>query len=126
MFCHGWTSFSEKYHVATRKGFTCSLCIVFENKLRKSCFIKSERYSCKIIEKESNHFINHLEEEAEKLESVSDEVIQVDLFLDLTKQLQLTGKKYLLPREIDEQCDAIINSSYELLYEKDKKFQAFA
>ena len=87
---------------------------------------KAKDTLAKLSKEESNHFINHLEEEAEKLESVSDEVIQVDLFLDLTKQLQLTGKKYLLPREIDEQCDAIINSSYELLYEKDKKFQAFA
>ena len=72
-----------------------------------------------------DHFTKHLEEEVKKIENVKDEILQVDLFLEMTKQLKLRGTKYTLPEELEDQCTNIINGVYALFQEQDKQFKAF-
>ena len=80
-----------------------------------------------VLSKEkSDYFSQHLEQEVKKLETVSDEVLQVDLFLEMTKLLKLKGTNYTQRREIQEQCSVIVNMVHFHLQKQDKRFRAFS
>ena len=80
-----------------------------------------------LLSKENNdHFTHHLEKEVEKLGNVSDEILQVDLFLEMTKLLKLRGTNYTFPREIDEQCSVMVNMVHDQLQKQDKHFRIFS
>lgn len=78
-----------------------------------------------ISRNDTDHFTKHLEEEVLKLEHESDEKIQVDLFLELTRALNLRGTNYSLVREVEEQCEQIVETVYEQFKAQDKKFRKF-
>lgn len=74
---------------------------------------------------EQDHFMKHLEEEVKNLEQIEDEVLQVNLFLEITKLLKIRGTKYLLEQEIEEQCAIIVHEVYEQYKRQDKQFRLF-
>jgi hypothetical protein len=74
---------------------------------------------------EGDHFTKHLEAEVEKLDNFDDEVLQVNLFLELTRLLKLRGTKYSLQKEIEDQCTHIINDVYLEYKKQDKHFRLF-
>jgi hypothetical protein len=86
---------------------------------------KTKDVLSKLSREESDNFTNHLEQEVKKLRSVKDEVLQVDLFLEMTKLLTLRGTKYILEKEIEDQCRLIISDVYQQLLKQDKKFKLF-
>lgn len=73
----------------------------------------------------SNHFMQHLVEEVNKLKHIEDDVLQVNLFLELTKLLDLRGTTYTQRKEIEEQCERIVNGVYEQFRKHDKEFRSF-
>lgn len=75
---------------------------------------------------ERDHFTDHLAEEVRKLENQDDAVLQVDLFLELTKLLKLKGTKYTLTKEIEEQCSNIVHGVYAQFQKQDKQFRNFS
>ena len=76
-------------------------------------------------DEEKDHFTLHLTNEVSKLEAIDDEVLKVDLFLEITKLLKLRGTKYAVRKEIEDQCQLIIQDVYEQLLKQDKQFRAF-
>lgn len=74
---------------------------------------------------EHNYFMKHLEEQVKNLEHIEDHVLQVNLFLEITKCLQLRGTNYLLAKEIEGQCAVIVNEVYEQYKNQDKQFYSF-
>lgn len=74
---------------------------------------------------EQDHFTRHLEAEVLRLKGEEDTVLQVNLFLELTKLLKLRGTKYTLIQEIEDQCAAIVNDTYQLYQKQDKTFRAY-
>jgi hypothetical protein len=74
---------------------------------------------------ESNHFSKHLEEEAKKLLSKTDEEIRLSLFLELTKIAQLKGGRYDLKKEIEDKCQEIVDWAFNEFQKKNKEFQQY-
>jgi len=74
---------------------------------------------------EQDHFTKHLVEEVNKIENKEDQVLQVDLFLELTKLLKLRGIKYISQKEIEDQCTNIVNDLYRQYQKQDKHFRSF-
>jgi len=75
---------------------------------------------------EQNHFTKHLEEEVNRLKNIDDSILQLDLFLELTKLLNLQGTKYTLQKEIEDQCTTIVNEVYKQYQKQDKHFRLFS
>ncbi|MFJ8416991.1 hypothetical protein [Bacillus paramycoides] len=73
----------------------------------------------------NDHFIKYLEEAVKELGEIDDRVIQVNLFLEFAKLLQLGGTKYTVQQEIEEQCTNIVKAVYAKLAKQDKKFCTF-
>ncbi|MBM7660385.1 hypothetical protein JOC85_001152 [Bacillus mesophilus] len=78
-----------------------------------------------LSKEKSDHFTLHLEQEVKKLQHKRDEVLQVDLFLEITKLLKLKGTKYSLVKEIEDQSAMIVNEVYGQLQKQDKHFRSF-
>ena len=74
---------------------------------------------------DGDHFTKHLEAEVRKLEHTDDQVIQVDLFLEITRLLKLRGMKYTLEQEIFDQFTNIVRDVYQQYKKQDKPFRAF-
>lgn len=87
---------------------------------------KTKDLIAKASKEESDNFTAHLEEKVRKLNHIEDCVLQVDLFLELTKILKLRGANYTLAKEIEEQCTLIIALAHEQLLKQDKQFKRFA
>ena len=75
---------------------------------------------------DEDHFTKHLEAEVNKLQHIDDRVIQVDLFLEITKLLKLRGMRYTLEKEIVDQCTIIVRNVYQQYQKQDKQFRAFS
>lgn len=74
---------------------------------------------------EQDHFTLHLTSEVGKLATIDDDELRVNLFLELTKLLKLRGTKYAVHKEIEDQCQIIVQDVYDLLVKQDKQFRAF-
>ena len=77
-----------------------------------------------ITKGDSDHFMKHLESEVQKLDSKSDEELQVDLFVEMTKLLNLRGLNYSLQKEIEDQSATIVDEVYDLFLKQNKKLLA--
>lgn len=77
-----------------------------------------------ITKGDSDHFMKHLESEVQKLDSKSDEELQVDLFIEMTKLLKLRGLNYSLQKEIEDQSATIVDEVYDLFLKQNKKLLA--
>lgn len=86
---------------------------------------KTKDVVSKFSKEEIDHFTKHLESEVRDLREVEDHVLQVDLFLEMTRILNLRGTKYLLEKEVVEQSESIINEVHKELASKDKNFKRF-
>ena len=75
---------------------------------------------------DGDHFTKHLEAEVSKLQHTDDQVIQVDLFLEITRLLKLRGMKYTLEKEITDQCGNIVRDVYQQYKKQDKEFHSFS
>ena len=75
-----------------------------------------------ITKGDSDHFMKHLESEVQKLDSKSDEELQVDLFVEMTKLLNLRGLNYSLQKEIEDQSATIVDEVYDLFLSKIRNF----
>lgn len=75
---------------------------------------------------DGDHFTKHLDAEVNKLQRIDDRVIQVDLFLEITRLLKLRGMKYTLEKEIVDQCTNIVHNAYQQYQKQDKQFRAFS
>nr|WP_144922657.1 hypothetical protein [Paenibacillus bovis] len=87
---------------------------------------KTKDVISKLSKEESDNFTYHLEQEVNKLRNVEDQVLQVDLFLEITRLLKLRGTKYTLEQEIVDQSTFIVKDVYQLLLKQDKQFKSFA
>ncbi|MDS9470931.1 hypothetical protein [Sporosarcina pasteurii] len=87
---------------------------------------KTKDVISKLSKEESDNFTYHLEQEVNKLKNVEDQVLQVDLFLEMTRLLNLRGTKYTLEQEIVDQSTIIVNDVYQQLLKQDKQFKSFA
>ncbi|WP_428911809.1 hypothetical protein [Niallia sp. Krafla_26] len=72
-----------------------------------------------------DYFTKHLEDEVKKIENKDDHELQVDLFLKLTELLKLSGRKYTLKQDIEDQCETVVNEVYEQFQKQDKQFRIF-
>ena len=87
---------------------------------------KTKDVISKLSKEESDNFTYHIEQEVKKLRNVEDQVLQVDLFIEMTRLLKLRGTKYTLTKEIEDQCTLIISDVYQQLLKQDKQFNLFA
>nr|WP_259547338.1 hypothetical protein [Heyndrickxia oleronia] len=87
---------------------------------------KAKDVISKLSKEKSDNFTYHLEQEVNKLRNVEDQVLQVDLFLEMTRLLKLRGTKYTLEKEIVDQFILIVNDVYQQLLIQDKQFKRFA
>lgn len=87
---------------------------------------KTKDVIAKFSKEESDNFTYHLEQEVNKLRNVKDQVLQVDLFLEMTRLLNLRGTKFTLEQEIADQSTLIVNGVYQQLLKKDKQFKRIA
>lgn len=78
-----------------------------------------------ISSEESNHFSLHLEQEANKLQTKTDEELRLSLFLELTKITQLKGGRYDLQKEIEDKCQEIVEWAFLQFQKKNKEFLAY-
>ncbi|MCA0972266.1 hypothetical protein LCM20_16780 [Halobacillus litoralis] len=79
-----------------------------------------------LTKEETDHFTNHLEKEMKKVEAMDDAMLQVDLFLEMTKLLKLRGTKYTVQKEIEDQCNEIVRQTYATFQKQNKKFRSFS
>ncbi|WP_042225368.1 hypothetical protein [Oceanobacillus manasiensis] len=86
---------------------------------------KTKDVLSRLSKEESDNFTYHLEQEVKKLNNVEDHVLQVDLFLEITKLLKLRGTKYTLAKEMEDQCYVITREVYQQLLKQDKEFKVF-
>ncbi|MGM9951223.1 MAG: hypothetical protein ACI33P_13915 [Lysinibacillus sp.] len=75
--------------------------------------------------KESDHSNEALKAEMKKLERFSDEELQVKLFTEMTKILDLPGVRYDSPLEIEMQAEAIIQAVHAGMLKDDKDYETF-
>ncbi|WP_203362490.1 hypothetical protein [Bacillus sp. REN10] len=68
------------------------------------------------------HFYAWLSKEAEKLNDVDDQELQLDLLLQLSKVLKLPAKLYNESYEIENQCANIVQEVFNILQKKYKQF----
>ncbi len=87
---------------------------------------KTKDVISKLSKEESDNFTYYLEKEVNKLRNIEDQVLQVDLFLEMTRLLKLRGTKYTLEKEIVDQSTLIVNDVYQQLLKQDKQFKRFA
>lgn len=77
-----------------------------------------------------NKEVNHLEQDLDgiiaKLQHVSDEELQLKLFLHMLEQLEIRGAHYNIYTEIEHACEQIVAKAYALQIKQDKDFKAFA
>lgn len=79
-----------------------------------------------LFSKESiDHFSKHLIEEVKKIEHKADSIIQVELLLELTRFLKISGANYSVKSELENQCKAIVQEVYEQFQKQDKRFRVF-
>lgn len=78
-----------------------------------------------ISSEESNHFSLHLEQEANKLQTMTDEELRLSLFLELTKITQLKGGRYDLQKEIEDKCQEIVDWAFLQFQKKNKELLAY-
>lgn len=78
-----------------------------------------------ISSEESNHFSLNVEQEANKLQTMTDEELRLSLFLELTKITQLKGGRYDLQKEIEDKCQEIVDWSFLQFQKKNKEFLAY-
>ena len=76
--------------------------------------------------KEVNHLERDLDEIIEQLQQVSDEELQLKLFLHMLEQLQITGAHFNVYAEIEHACAQIVEKAYALQIKQDKEFATFA
>jgi hypothetical protein len=78
-----------------------------------------------LFNKDVDHFNANLEKEMQKIEQISDEVLQLDLFLKLTEVYEMKGLPYHSIPNIEQQCQAIVGHTYSDLLKNDKEFILF-
>ncbi|MCM3721195.1 hypothetical protein [Solibacillus isronensis] len=78
-----------------------------------------------LFDKDGDHFNGNLQKEIKRLDTYSDEELQVRLFLYLLKQLKINGAHFNLKTEIDYACQQIVEKAHELQLKQDKDYQAF-
>lgn len=75
--------------------------------------------------KETDHFNETLKIEMKKLQRFSDEELQVKLFTEMTRVLDLLGRHYHKPSEIEMQGEAIMQAVHEVMLKDDKDYGKF-
>ncbi|MEG0472913.1 MAG: hypothetical protein RR588_11310 [Solibacillus sp.] len=78
-----------------------------------------------LFNKNVDHFNASLEKEIEKLAHISDEALQIDLFLKLTEIYELKGSLYDSAHEIEQKCAQIIQSAHEEMLKDEKEYKEF-
>lgn len=78
-----------------------------------------------MFNKDIDHSQQRLDREMDKLRTVSDSKLQLELFLHMTREFSLTGSFYNTPQGFESKCEEILNKSYEYQIAKDKKFLIF-
>lgn len=78
-----------------------------------------------LFNKDVDHFNASLEKEIEKLNHISDEALQIDLFLKLTEIYDLKGNHYDTALEIEQKCTEIIQSAHEEMLKDEKEYKEF-
>lgn len=78
-----------------------------------------------LFNKDLDHFNASLEKEIEKLAHISDEALQIDLFLKLTEIYELKGTHYDTAVEIEQKCADIIQSAHEEMLKDEKEYKEF-
>lgn len=73
--------------------------------------------------KETDHFNETLKTEMTKMERFSDEELQVKLFTEITRLLDLPAKTYNTPVEIEMQGDAIMEAVHRAMLNDDKDYE---
>lgn len=78
-----------------------------------------------IFNKDVDHFNADLQKEIAKIEHISDEALQLELFLRLTEIFELKGTHYDLPLEIEQQSALIISEIHKEMKKEDKDYKEF-
>ena len=78
-----------------------------------------------VLTKEGNEYsYKRINDEVRQLENIPDSILQVELFLEITKILKLKGRNYSVQEQLEEQCTIIINQIYEIQRKQDLAFRA--
>lgn len=75
--------------------------------------------------KDVNHLEQDLETIIEQLQQVSDQELQLKLFLHMLEQLGIRGAHFNVYAEIEHACTQIVEKAYALQIKQDKEFAAF-
>ncbi|KGR88525.1 hypothetical protein [Lysinibacillus odysseyi] len=75
--------------------------------------------------KETDHFYETLKIEMDKLKRFSDEELQVKLFTEMTKVLELPGVPYHSSSEIEMQGEAVMQAVHKAMLKEDKDYGKF-
>lgn len=78
-----------------------------------------------LFNKDVDHFNANLEKEMQKIEQISDEALQLELFLKLTEVYEMKGIPYHSIENIEQQCTAIVEHAYSDLEKSDHNFIDF-
>lgn len=78
-----------------------------------------------IFTKDTDHFTEALKNEVKLLNQYTDEQVQLMLFTELTRMLQIKGTHYDLPLEIETQGELIMQETHQLMMKEDKNYKLF-
>lgn len=78
-----------------------------------------------LFSKETDHFNEALKTEMDKLKRFSDEELQVKLFTEMTKVLELPGMSYHSPSDMEKQGEAVIQAVHNGMLKEDKDYGKF-
>lgn len=76
--------------------------------------------------KEVNHLTQDLDRIIAQLQHVSDEELQLKLFLHMLEQLEIRGAHFNVYAEIEHACTQIVDKAYALQMKQDKDFATYA
>lgn len=78
-----------------------------------------------LFNKNVDHFNASLEKEIDKLAHISDEALQIDLFLKLSEIYELKGAHYDTALEIEQKCAEIILNAHEEMRKDEPEYRDF-
>ncbi|KMY53738.1 hypothetical protein AC623_06795 [Bacillus sp. FJAT-27231] len=77
-----------------------------------------------VTKEQSAHFYDWLKREADKLNVVEDQELQLDLLLELSKTLKLSMRLLDDPYKVVKQCDEIVEEAFQQLQKQYKDFSS--